>query len=509
MKINKSIKITLIVLLTITTVLSGGWYISQPQIRAVASNADNASYVTVQEQSANQVNSQPTAQSIQTQTVNGITVTITSAKIISTGVQVNMCYSTPDAGDWYPLPGNLFYGAYVIPPDEFETISDQKANGINMGEKCVSIRHRIDDLESIALPITFSLSSIHAVPREIPPCDNFQNCLNTNAVAHARDLQAICSENSDGSIKVTLTGKRPDISQSEAQKTLDNILRGDVQGPWEFTINTIQGISLRQILNYDEGTRAFTPDETSITQDSPDALPVTEDFANIVPGNSDQKDRNEKIIEEAKGLIDKANTTILTAGWLHILSYTESFFSEAQSLPDGSPIPTKWRDELWVLLDEDGNAIQALTIQDTGNPVTSQISEFEEGIWTSITLGTSTQDREVYRPTLDSGFLTSAVAYKDIDVLDYDNIILNGINATVFTIAENAMKPVQIAKSDVQIIGTVNKYYFANDTGTLLKVERYQITLDGQLMLTQQITTVVIEKVSQPPTEVSNYFDPN
>ena len=152
-----------------------------------------------------------------------------------------------------------------------------------------------------------------------------------------------------------------------------------------------------------------------------------------------------------------------------------------------------FRDELWVLLDEDGNAIQALTIQDTGNPATSQISEFEDGIWTSITLRISAQGREVYQPTLDSGFLTSAVAYKDIDVLDYDNTILNGINATVFTITENTMEPVQITKSDVQIIGTVNKFYFANDTGMMLKVEQYQINPDGQLMLTQQTTTVVID----------------
>lgn len=108
-----------------------------------------------------------------------------------------------------------------------------------MGERCESIRYRINDLESIAPPITFSLLSIHAVPREVPPCDDFQIRLNTSPAARAIGLQAKCSEISDGSIKVTLTGKRPDISQSEAQKTLDNILRGDVQGPWEFTIKTI------------------------------------------------------------------------------------------------------------------------------------------------------------------------------------------------------------------------------------------------------------------------------
>lgn len=126
MIINKSIKIALFMLLTITTVLSVGWYMSQSQTRAAESNVEKELPISIQEQSVNQAGPQPSTQDMHTQTVNGIPVTLISVKIISTGIQVDICYSTPDGGDWYQLPGNLFYGEYVIPPDEAEIISDQR-----------------------------------------------------------------------------------------------------------------------------------------------------------------------------------------------------------------------------------------------------------------------------------------------------------------------------------------------------------------------------------------------
>ena len=105
---------------------------------------------------------------------------------------------------------------------------------------------------------------------------------------------------------------------------------------------------------------------------------------------------------------------------------TESFAPDSVTLPDGSPTPTKWKDELWVLLDNKGNAVKAVTLQDTGDPTTSQVSVFDQGIWTNITLGTSSQEVEVYKPTLDSGFFNSFVPYKNSVVLDQYREIVNG-----------------------------------------------------------------------------------
>lgn len=242
MNINKNgrhIKIALVMLLTITTIISIGWYIAQAPSRAVASNSSNGQPAPTQEQPVTQAGSQPITQDLQTQALNGITVTVTSAKIIGTGIQIGICYSTPDGGDWYQSPGHLFYGTYEILPDEAEMISEQKADGVNMGKRCENIRYRINDLKSITAPIKFSVLDVFAEPREVPPCDDFQNRLNTSLAARAKGLKVECNENSDGSIRATLLDKLSSVSQEDAQKTLDDILLGDITGPWAFTINTL------------------------------------------------------------------------------------------------------------------------------------------------------------------------------------------------------------------------------------------------------------------------------
>jgi hypothetical protein len=59
-------------------------------------------------------------------TKNDITVEITSAKAISTGMEIGICYTAPDNGEWRPMPGHLFYGSYEVYPDEIEFASDEK-----------------------------------------------------------------------------------------------------------------------------------------------------------------------------------------------------------------------------------------------------------------------------------------------------------------------------------------------------------------------------------------------
>ena len=242
MNLNKNsqpVKIAAVILLGITTILAIGWYIAQAQSRAAASAGSSEQPFPTQEESVAQSGSQPIPQDLLTQTINGITLTVTSAEIINTGIQIGVCYSTPDGGDWYQSPGHLFYSTYEILPDEAEMMSEQKADGVNMGKRCENIRYRINDLKSITTPIKFSVINIFAEPREIPPCDYFQQRLSTSLAARAMGIQANCSENSDGSIVATLANKLPTISQEEAQKTLNDVLQGEVPGPWEFTISTL------------------------------------------------------------------------------------------------------------------------------------------------------------------------------------------------------------------------------------------------------------------------------
>lgn len=235
---------------------------------------------------------------------------------------------------------------------------------------------------------------------------------------------------------------------------------------------------------------------------------VAKEDGNSLSNNNNQRLANDEVVEKAKKLLKKAEKDFLTEGWLHISSTTKAFSVSQNTFPDGSPIPAKWTDDLWVLLDTKGNAIKAVSIQDTGDPTTSQISVFENGLWTNITLGAVSSEPEAYRPTLDSGFLTSAIQYKDTLKLSADVTDINDQKVVVFTTEEKFKAPMKIMKDgkEKDIYGSVYKFYFAENTGLPVLTEDYTVNLDGSLEISQQIFINIMEKVAAPSEVVLSYF---
>jgi hypothetical protein len=239
---NNHFKWTIIIVsLVITTVAAIGWYFSHPQTPALAANHSVAQQPALeQQQPAVQPSAQPVSAFPLSQTANGITVELTSAKLIKTGIEIVICYPPPDAGEWYPTPGHIYYSTWEILPDEFELISQKKADGMNPGQNCEAIRYRIDDQASITLPIKFSLLGIHAVPREGSACRDLQTRLDGSPKAKAYGLKVNCEENEQGTRNATVTDHGASVSNAEAQKVLDEILASNVSGPWEFSIAALQ-----------------------------------------------------------------------------------------------------------------------------------------------------------------------------------------------------------------------------------------------------------------------------
>ena len=238
---------------------------------------------------------------------------------------------------------------------------------------------------------------------------------------------------------------------------------------------------------------------------------VREDYSNSIPVEAKDKTQNDAVLNEAQKIIRKAESVYLTAGWLHSSSVTEFFAPASPTLPDGSPTPTKWMNELWVLLEDNGNAIKAVTIQDTGDPTMYQVSVFEESKWTNITLGFSSSEPETYRPNLDSGFLTFVASYKDLIILDQYSEILNGKDVVVFVSTQKYKNPIRVLKDTedkkaTELTSVVNKYYFSFDTGLPLQVEDYFASLDGDLKLSERISEIFIEKIDNPPDFILGYF---
>ena len=256
-----------------------------------------------------------------------------------------------------------------------------------------------------------------------------------------------------------------------------------------------QETTLKDILKFDSSVPITSGD-------------VIQDDSNAITVEGKEKTKSDDVLKEAEKIVQKSEDVYLTEGWLHTSSVTESFAPDSTTLPDGSPTPTKWTNELWVLLDDKGNAIKAVSTQDTGNPIMFQVSVFEESIWTNITLGFSSEP-EIYRPALDSGFFSSVAPYKNSLALDQYSEILNGQNVVVFVSTEKYNEPIKVAEGEKtkEITAMVHKYYFSLDTGLPLQVEDYVANLDGDMELLQRISDILVEKIDNPPDLITNYFN--
>ena len=237
---NTSTIILVSMSLILMLLVAVGFYISRPQSLVSARNSENPNNSMRQPVPAN-IPINKVEPAVLSRMKGDIQVEVISAKVIPTGVEIGICYVTPDSGDWYPTPGHLLYSTYEIYPDEYEFTSELKADGNNFGRRCALVRYKIDDLENIMTPLNFSILDFEARPLEMfSACQNFQERLSTNPKARAYGLSARCTENNDGTIAVNLAGHNNLVSNEHAKQALDTIASGIVNGPWEFTITQLE-----------------------------------------------------------------------------------------------------------------------------------------------------------------------------------------------------------------------------------------------------------------------------
>ncbi len=237
---NKSFLLIITVILGLGALASVIYYFSRPQTTSRAKDDQSIPQASEPVNTPVALTQLPVQEEQLIQTQNNVIVTISHAKIIATGIEISLCYTTLDGGDWYPVPGHLRYGAYDILPDQAEFTSETKADGINTGNRCVAIRYLIPDLNTISKPVQFLLLDVTAVPREEPTCQNFTERLNTSPAARAYGLKADCVENSDGSASFTLTGSDASAKTEDVEAAWQVLIDGTVHGPWVFSINNLE-----------------------------------------------------------------------------------------------------------------------------------------------------------------------------------------------------------------------------------------------------------------------------
>lgn len=233
------------------------------------------------------------------------------------------------------------------------------------------------------------------------------------------------------------------------------------------------------------------------------SMPTSRESQIWLPVSSEQVTKNEEVLALARPLLEKARKAYIAPGWLYVRSRTESFRSEMTTLPDGTPIPTKWQDESWTLINEDGLAIQSVSRQDTGDERTSQISTFQDGVWKNLTYRTIHYEEKTYSIPLDSSFIKNAEESKNFITLEYDDTETMGVEKVVLFTLSGPKFASQLSISHIQ------KYYFSIETGLLLRIEEYRPSPEGELELSSRIDTEVIEKVEQPPDDIMKYFEDN
>jgi hypothetical protein len=221
--------ILLVSVLLLTMAASASFYVSR--LQAIALAGSQAGLQTL-----------PEKPEVVSDTQNNITVEMTAAKVISTGVEIGICYTTPDNGEWRPMPGHLFYGIHEVYPDEIEFLENEiLADEKTPGRRCALIRYRIDDPSALVTPIEFSILQFYAPGREMyTPCEELQQRLNTSPKAQAYRLKVECTETGDGSTSVKLVDYDPSVTEFEASQTLNEVAKAEVDGLWKFTIDELE-----------------------------------------------------------------------------------------------------------------------------------------------------------------------------------------------------------------------------------------------------------------------------
>jgi len=266
-----------------------------------------------------------------------------------------------------------------------------------------------------------------------------------------------------------------------------------------------QGISLSELLFPTSSSETTVIEDMSISNNDLQSLPPEK---NSTSTDTQPQETNNDTVAYAKTLIEKADQTYLTPGWLHISSQTETFITASNTLPDGTLIPTKSFNDLWALISTDGSIINAVTIDNTGDTFTSQTTVFQDGLWTNLTIPElSSQEKQIYQiNTLDNGFLASATRMKDSLEIQKEEAELNNQKVVVFSLTDKFPSPIAIGKSSLVIAGIYSKYYFSVDSGLLRMVEDYHVYPSGEVKLWNRITYLTIEKVDVPPKEILSYF---
>lgn len=265
-----------------------------------------------------------------------------------------------------------------------------------------------------------------------------------------------------------------------------------------------QGLTLRELLFPVPQETANVTKEELINTQPPEKAEATESLV-VQPLVAAQTDYiGQGIQDRAIMLLKKADETFLKPGWLHLIAFDEDFPEKEQFFSNGDPIPTKATNEYWYLLGENGLVSQAVSINDTGNPATSQTTVYQDGYWKNLTVPELNSAEKVVKQitTLDMGLTNSDPTRKFSYALENETKDSITISRTeIFPDAELYEGFSQKVKGDVI------KYTLSKENGNILLYEIFVINMDDTQAIYQRITTLTEENISSAPEQILSYFE--
>jgi hypothetical protein len=265
MKKNASIFVFFVGLLILATFASVAFYFSQPQAVALAESQPTPQ-PQIQDADDERQPGTEVVRELPALTVNDIKVEVTSVKLtqfnrevytetgegtytyqltgyaLTHGVEIGICYTAPDDGEWRPWVGDLVYDKYVVYPDNITILENEiLADGKKPGTRCSLILYVIEDPDRITLPLEFSITRFYAPGRELySPCQEMQQRLATSPKAQQYGLKISCTDDAEKGPSVSLEEYSKSVSAEEAQKVFDVIATSEVHGEWKFILNDLE-----------------------------------------------------------------------------------------------------------------------------------------------------------------------------------------------------------------------------------------------------------------------------
>lgn len=201
----------------------------------------------------------PEDEAMDSVTVNGVTMDIVSLDIVSVpesrrigiwterGVndilQVGLCFTAVDDGEWMVIPANAKSGSREIMANTLTRGGMTPATADHTGRVCGTLGYDVTGLGlTLQDPLTIAVQSLLATPREGSPCKNILHRFETNAAAQALDVTLSCSDDISsetirGPKDYTLSIQSYDSTKwtkKDVLQEVEKLLDFRIDGPWVF-----------------------------------------------------------------------------------------------------------------------------------------------------------------------------------------------------------------------------------------------------------------------------------